>query len=85
LNRSIPRIIEEVEQASQELQSEVSILFLPPNLAVQESLWQSLGYRICSIQSLGVRAWQEAAIESMPPGSMMYYKKLRDDLVLRPV
>lgn len=85
LNRSIPRIIEEVERASQELQSEVSILFLPPNLAVQESLWQSLGYRICSIQSLGVRAWQEAAIESMPPGSMMYYKKLRDDLVLRPV
>jgi hypothetical protein len=32
-----------------------------------------------------VDAWREAARESMPNGTGMLYKKLREDRVLRPV
>jgi len=44
-----------------------------------------LGYQTRSIASLGVRAWQEAATESMPAGAVMLFKQLRKDRVLRPV
>ena len=36
-------------------------------------------------QRLGVRAWQEAAQESLQPGAVMLFKQLRTDRVLRPV
>jgi dephospho-CoA kinase len=75
----------EVERASRELQCEISLLFLPPALARQYAIWNALGYQTRSIASLGVRAWQEAAAESMPAGSVMLFKQLRKDRVLRPV
>jgi len=78
-------LIGEVERASRELQCEVSLLFLPPSLARQYAIWNTLGYQTRSIASLGVRAWQEAATESMPDGSVMLFKQLRKDRVLRPV
>lgn len=78
-------LLDEVERASRELQCEISLLFLPPDLARQDTLFQDLGYGPRSVQNLGVRAWQEAAIESMPAGSVMLFKQLRQDRVLRPV
>jgi dephospho-CoA kinase len=66
-------LIGEVERASRELQCEVSLLFLPPSLARQYAIWNTMGYQTRSIASLGVRAWQEAAMESMPDGSVMLY------------
>jgi dephospho-CoA kinase len=38
-----------------------------------------------TIESLGVRAWQEAAQETMGKGEAMFFKQLRKDRVLRPV
>jgi dephospho-CoA kinase len=78
-------ILKEVESSSKDLQCEVSLLFLPPRLARREDIWRSLGYEARSVPSLGVRAWQEAALESMPPGSVLLFKQLRKDRVLRPV
>lgn len=78
-------LMEEVERASRELQCEISLLFMPPALARKEVNWRQLGYQPRSVQSLGVRAWEEAAIESMPDGSLMLFKQLRQDRVLRPV
>jgi dephospho-CoA kinase len=75
----------EVERASRELQCEIALIFLKPELFRQGNVWQSLGYQRRSIQGLGVRAWQEAAVESMPPGSILLFKQLRKDRVLRPV
>ncbi len=75
----------EVERISRELQCEASLLFLPPQLAAYETALADVGYQRRSIQSLGVRAWEEAAQESMPPGAMMLFKQLRQDRVLRPV
>ena len=82
---SMQVLMGEVERASRELQCEISLLFLPPTLARQYAIWNALGYQTRSIASLGVRAWQEAATESMPAGAVMLFKQLRKDRVLRPV
>lgn len=85
LDQAIPSLMEAVERASQELQSEASLLFLPPYLAQHVSTWRSVGYRPQTIQGLGVRAWQEAAIETMPRGASLWFKRLREDRILRPL
>jgi len=85
LEKTIPALMETVEKASVELQSEASLLFLPPVLAQHVGTWRSVGYRPQTIQGLGVRAWQEAAIESMPRGASLWFKRLREDRVLRPL
>ncbi len=76
--------MEAVEHASGELQSEASLLFLPPYLAQHVGTWRGVGYKPQTIQGLGVRAWQEAAIESMPRGASLWFKQLRTDRVMRP-
>lgn len=85
LEEAIPALMGQVESASNELQSEASLLFLPPYLAQHAGTWRGVGYRPQTIQGLGVRAWQEAAIESMPRGSSLWFKRLREDRVLRPL
>jgi dephospho-CoA kinase len=74
-----------VEEASRELQSEAALLFLPPLLAQHEGVWHSLGYRARTVKDLGVRAWQNAVMESMPPGTVLLFKQLREDRILRPM
>ncbi len=85
LNKAMQTLMDEVERASKDLQCEALLLFLPPALAQQSALWQTIGYESRTVQSLGVRAWQEAAQESMPDGATMLFKQLRKDRVLRPV
>jgi dephospho-CoA kinase len=75
----------EVEKASKELQCEAALLFLPPQLAQHQKIWQALDYTPKTVKELGVRAWQEAALESMPAGTVLMFKQLRVDRVLRPV
>jgi dephospho-CoA kinase len=78
-------LLEEVELASRDLQCEASLLFISEEFAEQKAVWEKLGYKASTIDQLGVRAWQEAARESMPDGTTMYFKRLREDRVLRPV
>ena len=78
-------LMKEVEKTSRELQCEISLLFLPGEFSSQEAKFQALGYQPRTLQSLGVRAWEEAAQEAMPAGSLMLFKQLRQDRVLRPV
>ncbi|MEA3350575.1 MAG: dephospho-CoA kinase [Chloroflexota bacterium] len=85
LTKSIRAMMAEVESASRELQCEATLLFLPPRLAQNSDIWQQLGYTTRTVKNLNVRAWQEAAMESMPPGTVLYFKQLRKDRVLRPV
>jgi len=85
LDQAIPVLMNAVEDSSIELQSEASLLFLPPYLAQHVGSWRGVGYRPQTVQGLGVRAWQEAAIESMPRGASLWFKKLREDRVLRPL
>ena len=81
----LPVLIEEMERASQILQCEASLIFAAPKLGRQDSLWQKMGYVRILPETLRVRAWQDAARESMPAGTLMLFKKLREDRVLRPI
>ena len=85
IDEVIPVLMETVETASAELQSEAALLFLAPYLARHVGAWRAVGYRPQTIQGLGVRAWQEAAVESMPRGASLWFKRLREDRVLRPL
>lgn len=85
LTAALKILMTEVEHKSQELQCEASLLFLPAAMNNLNAVMSGLGYQTRTIQSLGVRAWQEAASESMPPASILFFKQLRVDRVLRPV
>ncbi len=32
-----------------------------------------------------ILAWQEAAVETMPPDTTLFFKQLRQDRILRPI
>ncbi len=85
LGEAVRVLMDEIEIASRELQSEVLLLFLPPHLGRHNEVWEALGYSPMDPQDLRVNAWEEAALESMPVGTVMFYKQLRKDRVLRPV
>ena len=84
-DKALETLISEVERASQDLQCEASLVFPLPDLAGHEASWKALGYQKRAPESLGVQAWQDAAIESMPPGTVLMFKQLRVDRVLRPI
>lgn len=78
-------LLAEVELASKDLQAEALLVFASPEQAKDPSLWTALGYEQRQPDTLGVNAWQEAARDSMPPGTVLYFKQLRIDRVLRPI
>ena len=82
---AIPLLMNEMERASGELQCEISLLFLNDEMAKQVRIWQQLGYENTSPEDLKVAAWVNAARDSMPVGSKLFFKKLRDDRILRPI
>jgi dephospho-CoA kinase len=81
----LPFLITEVEEASRELQCEAALLFVSPQVAAHRDLWLGLGYEERLPQELSVAAWQEAAYESARTDSVMLFKQLRADRVLRPI
>ncbi|HEY9152663.1 MAG TPA: dephospho-CoA kinase [Anaerolineales bacterium] len=79
-------LIAEVERASGDLQCEASLIFPSADLAALDSVWKKLGYEQRTPATLGVQAWQDAAIESMPKSdAIVLFKQLRQDRVLRPI
>jgi dephospho-CoA kinase len=85
LERAQKILITEVESASQDLQCEACLFFLPSQSIGQESVWQGLGYSRRTLSTLGVQAWRDAAIESQPPDTILLFKQLRQDRILRPI
>jgi dephospho-CoA kinase len=83
--KALEMLINEVERASSELQSEASLIFPLNELAAQEALWKGLGYEKRTPETLGVQAWQDSAIEAKTDGSALLFKQLRQDRVLRPI
>ena len=84
-SKALETLVKGVESASGELQSEASLIFAMDNLAAQNAVWQKLGYEKRTPDTLGVQAWQEAAEEASPAGSVLFFKQLRQDRVLRPI
>ncbi len=86
LDKMSPPLLDAVEKAAQELQSEAALVFVP--LPIAQTAAQALsgaGYVPQVAEKLGVAAWKEAAKESMPPGTAMLFKKLREDRVMKPI
>lgn len=81
----IPVMIREMERASATLQCEVSLIVVPQSLARHDALWKSLGYEPKMPEELAVLAWQEAAEECKSADSVLFFKQLRMDRVLRPI
>lgn len=84
-DQALPLMIAEMERASSDLQCEASLIFPPIDLVGFDAVWKKLGYERRSPEALGVQAWTDAAIESMPPGSALFFKQLRTDRILRPI
>jgi dephospho-CoA kinase len=84
-DKALPLILAEMEKASSDLQCEASLVFPPMELVGFDSVWKHVGYERRSPDSLGVQAWTDAATESMPKGSALFFKQLRTDRVLRPI
>jgi dephospho-CoA kinase len=85
LEKALPVLIKEMENASIELQCEASLVFVAPEISKMNSVWGALGYETRSASTLQVPAWHEAALESMAPGLIMMFKQLRQDRILRPI
>lgn len=81
----LPILIREMERASGQLQCEASLIFVPPYLSQHDSLWNNLGYTEKKSSELTVLAWQEAADETMPPDTVLFFKQLRPDRILKPI
>ncbi|HLO28496.1 MAG TPA: dephospho-CoA kinase [Anaerolineales bacterium] len=84
-DQALPLMIREVEHASSDLQCEAALIFPPIDLVGFDSVWKQLGYERRSPNELGIQAWEDAALESMPKGSALFFKQLRTDRVLRPI
>lgn len=78
-------LVTEVEKASQDLQCEISLLFLPQGYQGREDSVKSMGYVSRPVGSLGAHDWEEAALESMTEEAVVLFKRLRKDRVLKPV
>lgn len=84
INQVLPALMNEMERASRDLQCEASLVFAPPEYT-NDVLWQDLGYKRRTPQTLGVAVWQEAAQETLKPGQALFFKQLRQDRVLKPI
>lgn len=79
-------LVQAVERASRELQSEVGYIFISEKdtQGMAQVLTQE-GYEAQQIDEIKVPAWREAAREARPDGSAIFAKKLRAERVLKPL
>jgi dephospho-CoA kinase len=85
IEKALEMLVEEIEHVSSDLQCEASLIFPTADLVVHNTVWNKLGYEHRSPEALGVQAWTDAARESMPTKTALFFKQLRQDRVLRPI
>ena len=85
LDSVLKPMLEAIELSSSELQSEASFIFLPPAMNASAAAFSAVGYEPIMPEKISITAWREAVKESQPAGTMLLFKKLREDRVLRPV
>ncbi len=79
-------LIEEMEEAADSLQSEVSFIYLRQEEAADiiDLLQKHLEYEILErVENIKFPAWREA-LRARPEGTIILYKKLREDRILTP-
>ena len=83
--KALETLISEIERASNDLQCEASLIFASADLGTLLDTWKKLGYERRAPDTLGVQAWTDAALESMTKDSLLFFKQMRLDRVLRPI
>jgi dephospho-CoA kinase len=83
--KALETLVGEIELVSGDLQCEIALIFPDDALAGSDGIWDKMGYERRLPDSLDVQAWADAARESMPGGTPMFFKQLRKDRVLRPI
>lgn len=83
----LPPLIEEMEEASKLLQSEVAFIYLreAETGEIIKLLKDKLGYQVTKIEEIKFPAWREAVRSSQPQGTIILSKKLREERVLTPI
>ena len=80
------QMLDSIESASRDLQSEAAFLFVAPSLQSGAApAFTTAGYETIDANTISITAWREAVKEYQPAGSVVLFKKLREDRVLRPV
>ncbi|NDJ53817.1 MAG: dephospho-CoA kinase [Chloroflexi bacterium] len=79
-------IVDRIEAKSDELQSEIALVFLPNSTdgEVKKAILDK-GYEERNIPDLRVPDWREAAEESAPENAFLVARRLREDRVLKPL
>lgn len=92
VDMSVPReavirvLVNAIEDASRELQSEVSFIFLPATTPVEViQSFLTTGYNFLKIEEVKFPAWREAAHEMLSGEGQALIKQLRTDRVLKPI
>jgi dephospho-CoA kinase len=82
---AITILMKEIETAAKQLQAEAALAFVPDLFAGEQDAWAALGFQARSLEEIKVNAWREAAQEYQQSGSLLLFKQLRIDRVLRPL
>jgi dephospho-CoA kinase len=83
--KALGMLLQEIEAVSADLQCEASLVFPKMELAAVADVWERLGYRARTPDELAVEAWTDAARESMPADTLLLFKQMRQDRILRPI
>lgn len=79
-------LVSAVEDASRELQSEVSFVFLPKSTPPDVGqAFLGAGYAPLRVEEIKFPAWREAAHELLTPENVGLMKQLRADRVMKPI
>lgn len=84
----VSSLVEAIELASKDLQSEVGFIFLPLNTPQSTiDMFVKSGYSQTTVDQIKIPAWRESAQEiiSQKPESQILTKRLREDRVLKPI
>jgi dephospho-CoA kinase len=86
LPQVITGLVDAIEEASKELQSEIGFFFLQKDMPADVlEVFAGKGYESRTLEEIKVPAWREAARESQPDDTVIYAKKLREERVLKPL
>jgi dephospho-CoA kinase len=83
--KALGMLLQEIETVSADLQCEASLVFPKLQLAGDSQTWERLGYQQRTPEDLAVEAWTDAARESMPADTLLLFKQMRQDRILRPI
>ncbi|MDX2075895.1 MAG: dephospho-CoA kinase [bacterium] len=84
--QTVYALAQRIEEASKELQSEVSFVFLPNKTANDlGASFLEAGYEMTDVKDIKIPAWRESVQEVYSDGIIILTKRLRTDRVLKPI